>query len=136
MVRLSHPANLIQLYEVYDQNTFSDNTTHFEAYLSGVSKKEVSVTLAVEAIIFLIFACFLEVLARLFVNRKINCILLQFGHFQMHVFLSQKSPFRFSTYLKLSKLSSHHQEQEEQPGCSLFLPNGPLIESLFGPKFY
>ena len=128
MVRLSHPDNLIQLYEVHDQNPFSDNTTHFEAYLSGVSKKEVSVTLAVEAIIFLIFACFLEVLARLFVNRKINCILLQFGLIQI-----QKNPFRFSTSLKLSKLSPHDQEEEKQPGCSLFLPNDPLIKSLFGP---
>ena len=122
---------MIQLYEDHDQNPFSDNTTHFEAYLSGVSKKEVSVTLAVEAIIFLIFACFLEVLARLFVNRKINCILLQFGLIQI-----QKNPFRFSTSLKLSKLSPHDQEEEKQPGCSLFLPNDPLIKSLFGPKFY
>ena len=122
---------MIQLYEVHDQNPFSDNTTHFEAYLSGVSKKEVSVTLAVEAIIFLIFACFLEVLARLFVNRKINCILLQFGLIQI-----QKNPFRFSTSLKLSKLSPHDQEEEKQPGCSLFLPNDPLIKSLFGPISY
>ena len=60
------------------KNPFTDNTTHFEAYLSGVSETEVSVTLAVEAIIFLIFACFLEVLARSFVNRKSNCTLFQF----------------------------------------------------------
>ena len=43
---------------------FPDNVTHFEAYLSGKFNKEISANLALEAVIFLVFASLLEFLSR------------------------------------------------------------------------
>ena len=53
----------MHFFGVYN-SCLADTTTHFEAYMGGTNESEISVTLAVEAIIFLIFACFLEVVSR------------------------------------------------------------------------
>ena len=53
----------MHFFGVYN-SCLPDTTTHFEAYMGGTNESEISVTLAVEAIIFLIFACFLEVVSR------------------------------------------------------------------------